>query len=467
MNFPIPTLAFSSGTLILSGLSERAVQRIFDAELWVADERAGYWRCDASRYPQVRAGLDKLIGTVDDRVPQWQPVNWPKTVLHPLRAEQEQAVAAWFQNSGRGVVLMPTGTGKTEVALTILARTRTSTLVIAPVRDLMYQWHRRLLEKLGVDAGIIGDSVYRVSPVSVTTYDSACIHMPRFGNQFDVLVFDECHHLPGPVRRDAALMSAARYRLGLTATLERSDGAHRDLGDLIGPLAYELTVPAARGKSLADYNVIRIPVHLTESERIRYESLTRQITSFVQERRREDPHFRWEDACAQANVDPAARKALRAFHTKKSMEDRAEEKLRVLEDLFRLHAGEPVIVFTGSNAMARDVSLRFLIPCLLNHCGKRERLDVLRGLENGDYPALVANRVLDEGVDLPEVKVAVVIGGSGSGRQAKQRLGRILRRRGNQRAVLYEIVTQDTAEVKRSRRRRKSDAYEGTRHLRY
>jgi superfamily II DNA or RNA helicase len=116
--------------------------------------------------------------------------------------------------------------------------------------------------------------------------------------------------------------------------------------------------------------------------------------------------------------------------------------------------------------MARDVSLRFLIPCLLSHCHKHERLDVLRGLEERVYPALVANQVLDEGVDLPEVKVAIVIGGKSSARQAKQRLGRILRKSGNSRAILYEIVCANTNEEKRSRSRRDSDAYDKVRHRR-
>jgi superfamily II DNA or RNA helicase len=109
--------------------------------------------------------------------------------------------------------------------------------------------------------------------------------------------------------------------------------------------------------------------------------------------------------------------------------------------------------------MAREISLRFLVPCLLNHCGKRERLEVLQGFAGGAYPVLVANQVLDEGVDLPQVNVAVVVGGTASTRQAKQRLGRILRKSGECRAVLYEVVCAGTREVQRSRRRRKSDAY--------
>jgi superfamily II DNA or RNA helicase len=123
-----------------------------------------------------------------------------------------------------------------------------------------------------------------------------------------------------------------------------------------------------------------------------------------------------------------------------------------------------MLIFAGSNMMARRVSLRFLLPCLLNHCGKAERLDYLDGLRDGIYPAIVANQVLDEGVDLPAVKIAVVIGGMASTRQAKQRLGRILRRRGNERAILYEVVAKDTNEAERSRKRRKNDAYAGTRH---
>ncbi len=80
---------------------------------------------------------------------------------------------------------------------------------------------------------------------------------------------------------------------------------------------------------------------------------------------------------------------------------------------------------------------------------------------------LVANQVLDEGVDLPAVKVAIVLGGTSSARQAQQRLGRILRRSGNSRAVLYEVVCAQTNEAQRSRRRRDSEAFEGTRHRRH
>lgn len=463
---PLPNLAFQGGTLVLRGLSRLAIERVFSSIAWVWDSRVHAWRTDAIHYASVRSALVKLATPIEDEVPTWKSIHWPAMALRTLRTEQQEAVSAWKRAGCRGNVVMPTGTGKTEVALNIMGQVAVSTLVVAPVRDLMYQWHRRIRQGLGYDAGIVGDNIFRVAPVSVTTYDSACIHMQRLGNQFQLIIFDECHHLPGPVRRDAACMCAAPMRLGLTATPERSDGRHVDLVTLIGPTVYQMEISRAKGKTLADYEIIRIPVHLSPAERRRYAAHSREVRSYMYQRRKEEPAFTWEKLCSQTNEDPEARRAMKAYLAKKSIEDRAEDKLRVLEDLFRLHVGQTCLVFAGSNAMARDVCRRFLIPCLLSHCGKQERMDVLDGLEQGIYPALVANRVLDEGVDLPEVKLAIVIGGSSSARQAKQRLGRILRKHGGIRATLYEIVTAETGEVDRSRRRRDSDAYEGTRHRR-
>ncbi len=200
-------------------------------------------------------------------------------------------------------------------------------------------------------------------------------------------------------------------------------------------------------------------MHLSPTEQARYQRLSHLVGSYLAQQRKIDPKATWRDLCMREGDTPAGARAIQAYHAKRAIENRAEEKLRVLEDLFRLHASEPCLVFAGSNSMARDVARRFLVPCLLSHCKRAERREVLRGLENGTYSAVVSNQVLDEGVDLPEVKVAVVIGGSASSRQAKQRLGRILRKQGNARAVLYEIVCHDTGEVDRSRHRRANDAY--------
>ena len=460
------SLNFAAGTLLLTGIPTGLLADWFQRVPWVYDARVNASRCDAMYCDHVLTELRRRQIQFEAQLPEARRVPWKSEPICELRSEQTAAVDAWLQAGERGCIVMPTGTGKTEVALRIMQLTQVSTLVVSPVRDLMYQWHRRILRSLNYDAGIIGDNVFRVQPVSVTTYDSACIHMPTLGDKFGLIIFDECHHLPGPIRRDAARMSAARRRLGLTATPERSDGRHSDLAELIGPTVYELSISAVRGKTLAEYDVVRIPVHLSESEQRRYDLLSAEVQSYVYKRTQEDPAFTWEDLCSSSAESAEARRALHAFHAKKSIEDRALEKLETLEDLFRLHAGERCIVFAGSNAMARDVSLRFLIPCLLSHCGKRERLDILEGFAAGDYPAIVANQVLDEGVDVPAAKVAIVIGGLSSSRQARQRLGRILRRSGNERAILYEVVCAGTKDEERSRQRRQHETFRGTRRKR-
>jgi superfamily II DNA or RNA helicase len=462
----LPHVRFDAGTLALVGFEAAGLKRISPEIDWQYDDRASLWRTDAIHYRLFRESLSRLAGQFVDEVPVWERIEWPKVDLHPPRPEQSAAIEAWLEKR-QGCVVMPTGTGKTEVALSLIAKMGVSTLVVSPVRDLMYQWHRRIQSGLGYDAGIVGDNIYRVNPVSVTTYDSACIHMQKLGNRFGMIVFDECHHLPGGMRREAALMSAAPYRLGLTATPERSDGRHIDLATLVGPCCYELSLDKVRGRSVAEFEVVRIPVHLNDEERASYVQLSTQVRQYMLEQREEKPSYNWEDLCSDSGKSPDARRVMRAFHAKKAIEDRAAEKLRVLEDLFRLHAGQPCLVFAGSNAMAREVSLRFLVPCLLSHCRKNERVEILSGFESGKYHAIVANQVLDEGVDMPAVNVAIVIGGGASTRQAKQRLGRILRQSGGgSKAILYEVVTDDTTEVQRSRKRRRSDAYQGTRHRR-
>lgn len=460
------SLSFDQGTLLLSGVGADQLP-VKDTSIWNWDARVGTWRCDAIHYSAVKQALAERLNTQFlNNVMKPVAVSFPKADIPEPRPEQAEALAAWLQAGGCGQIIMPTGTGKTEVAFAIMAQTKIATLIVAPVRDLMYQWHRRILQAFGYDAGIVGDNLFNIKPITVTTYDSAYIHMAKMGAGFGLLIFDEEHHLPGKCRREAAILSTAPMRLGLTATPERSDDLHKDLNWLIGPVVYNMPFKHAKGATLADFDVVRIPVALTEEEQAIYDQCSRTIQQFISSRRKESPHYDWQDLCKESGKDPQARHAQKSYHLKQSIENRATEKLRVLEDIFKLHKGQQILVFAGSNMMAIEVSQRFLVPTILSHTRKKERLAVLEGFAKGHFEVLVANRVLDEGIDVPEAKVAVVIGGQGSTRQAKQRLGRILRKSGAARATLYEVICEDTKEVHRSRKRRRSDAYERTIHRR-
>ena len=262
MNLPKNiTLTFDGGTLLLHGITQQNLSTIHLRALWTWDPRVNAWRCDAIHYPAIRNCLaEKLADRFTDQIPAPPRVTFKQVELPKLRPEQNEALNAWNRADRRGQIIMPTGTGKTEVALAAMARCQIATLIVAPVRDLMYQWHRRILHALACDAGIVGDNLHNLKPVTVTTYDSAYIHMDKMGDKFGLLIFDEEHHLPGRCRREAALLSTASWRMGLTATPQRADGRHADLDELIGPIVYSLPLDQVRGTTLADFDVVRIPV---------------------------------------------------------------------------------------------------------------------------------------------------------------------------------------------------------------
>jgi len=203
-------LRFDRGTLLLSGVRREHLCDISAPSVWAWDSRVAALRCDAIHFAAVGMALAGQFGpSLSDEVPKPARVCWPKVRLPKLRPHQIEALEAWFRAGCRGQIIMPTGTGKTEVALAAMARTKVASLIVAPVRDLMYQWHRRILAAFDYDAGLVGDGLSNIKPITVTTYDSAYIHMAEMGAGFGLLVFDEEHHLPGKCRREAAIMSMA------------------------------------------------------------------------------------------------------------------------------------------------------------------------------------------------------------------------------------------------------------------
>src|SRR5207244_2514858 len=157
-----------------------------------------------------------------------------------------------------------------------------STLVVAPTLDLVRQWYDLLRATFGVPVGVVGGGDYEVLPLTVTTYDSAHLHMERLGDRFGLLVFDECHHLPGASYALAARLSLAPFRLGLTATPERGDGREGALEALVGPIVYRKDIVELSGNYLADYETVRVSVDLSPAEREEYAAERALYRGFLQ-----------------------------------------------------------------------------------------------------------------------------------------------------------------------------------------
>ena len=150
---------------------------------------------------------------------------------------------------------------------------------------------------------------------------------------------------------------------------------------------------------------------------------------------------------------------MKAYRRQRAIAFAASAKLRYLEHLLHRHARDRAILFTQDNETAYEISRRFLVPCITHQTKVKERSAILRGLSAGDYGAVVTSKVLNEGVDVPDANVAIILSGSGSVREHVQRLGRVLGAKEGKRALLYELVTKDTMETYTSERRREHSAY--------
>jgi superfamily II DNA or RNA helicase len=332
--------------------------------------------------------------------------------------------------------------------------------VVTPTLDLVRQWHDGLAATFGGRIGLVGGGEHEVQPLTVTTYDSAYLHMEHLGARFGLVVFDECHHLPGETYALAARLCLAPFRLGLTATPERADGREALLAELIGPVVYRRDIVEMTGTYLADYETVRVSVELTDAERAEYEAeralykafLTAQGISMARP-------TGWTDFIIRASRSDEGRRAMAAYRRQRAVAFTAPAKLAYVERLLELHRHDRVILFTEDNATVHLVSQRFLIPSITHRTGVRERAEILAAFAAGRYGALATSKVLNEGVDIPDANVAVIMSGSGSVREHVQRLGRVLRPRHGKRALLYELVSADTSEAWTSARRREHVAY--------
>ena len=418
------------------------------------DPRTETGRAPAFRYAGIRDALAAADVAVEDEV-----FALPALALessYRLREYQQEALDAWRAADERGVLELPTGSGKTVIGIAAMEALDVPTLVVVPTIDLLEQWERELAAEFDGPAGRLGGGEQRVEDVTVSTYDSAYLRADEHGNRFGLVVFDEVHHLGGEGYRDIARLLSAPARLGLTATFERPDGAHEVVEEVLGELVYRIDAEELAGEYLAPYDIKRIEVALTPEEREVYERHQSVFTDYLAQsnitlRSGSD----YQELVKRSGNDPQAREALLAKQRAREVMMNADRKVKRLAGILDRHRGDRTIVFTAHTDLVYRLSERFLLPAITHETGAAERREILERFRQGEYSRIVTANVLDEGVDVPDANVAVVLSGSGSEREFTQRLGRILRPSGEgERALLYELVTEETAEERVARRRR-------------
>jgi superfamily II DNA or RNA helicase len=439
-------LWFDKGTLLLRGEVGSPYGK------W--DPRSGCYRIKACHYRDVLDYFRESNLQVEDAVANPPPLEQINSSIE-LRSYQNEALDKWVAARNRGVVVLPTAAGKTFIALKAISQLKTQTLIVVPTLDLLDQWKKRVKEYLNLDAGVVGGGENIVRMVTVATYDSAYSQVPLLGNKFLFLIFDEVHHLASPGYLQIAEMNIAPYRMGLTATYERSDQRHTLLPLLVGDPVYSASLEElTEGKHLAPYTYEKLPVELTAEEQRAYDAEMAVFRKYLAERRlvlKTAADF--QRFIMTTGRDPKAREALLARNTALKIAINSEAKLELLAEKLEEYKTEKILIFTLYNDLVYAVSRRFLVPAITYQTPREERRDIMAKFGSGKYKVIVTSQVLDEGVDVPDASVGLVLGGTGSKREYVQRLGRLLRKKEGKTARLVEIISKETVEVGISRRR--------------
>ncbi|MDQ2903247.1 MAG: DEAD/DEAH box helicase [Chloroflexota bacterium] len=444
-------LSFHGGTLVVEGGTPEGPL----APPWRFLN--GKWRCEAFHYNSLIPWIQAQ--GIRDMVPRWQPLNYTLLDLREPHDYQVKALASWRQAGRRGSVILPTGAGKTFVAVRAIAEVNRSTVIVCPTLDLLHQWYSILRNAFSTEIGVFYGGEKNVLPLTVTTYHSFSDLVAEYGNYFKFLILDESHHATAPFFGEGALMTPAPYRLGLTATYpserEQGDGRWR-LDELVGPVVYALRIDDLIGDRLALYRTQRIRVSLNEDEQRDYQ---RDYEIYMGYARRRGLIQRYRAAWLHVLMtlstrDAEARAALLARQRIGRLLAGCEGKLQAVDRLLREHQTSQTLIFTENNEVAYTISRRHFIPIITHRTPAQERKDIIDGFRERRYAAIVTTRVLNEGIDVPEAKVALILGGTSGAREYIQRLGRILRKVENRQAVLYEILVRGTTEEGKVQRRR-------------
>lgn len=367
---------------------------------------------------------------------------------------QHDALAAWHACGRRGVIEAVTGSGKTDVAIAAISDAIDRglfALVIVPSRVLMEQWNQRLCTSMpGREIGRLGDG-YRSRPIDcdvlITTRHSAASRVPLpTGNLGGLLIADECHGFGGTILRKS-LLPEYTERLGLTATLQRSDDAVETiLLPYFGGICYRYGfVDAIAHGVCAQPRIAFVAVPLTREERCEYDSTEAKI---VETRRvlRQIPgvphapfgaflaaigHLAEHDAGVGGS---AASEYLAALGTRREIVASSSAKFETLSRFApAIKAADGALLFTETVRAANHAIVRLdphiEIEIITGGTGRRDRGNILDDLRDGTLDAVAAPRVLDEGVDVPNANLGVVVSASRTRRQMVQRMGRILRRK--------------------------------------
>ncbi|SDN37418.1 DNA repair helicase XPB [Allokutzneria albata] len=379
-------------------------------------------------------------------------IGWPAEDLagyvdgeaHPISLEEngwalrdyQRMAAQAFWAGGSGVIVLPCGAGKTMVGAAAMAEAQATTLILVTNTVAGRQWKRELIARTSLTEEEIGEysgERKEIRPVTIATYQvitrktkGEYKHLELFDSRdWGLVVYDEVHLLPAPVFRMTADLQSRR-RLGLTATLVREDGREGDVFSLIGPKRYDAPWKDIEAQGwIAPADCVEVRVTLTENERLEY------ATAEAEDRYK---------LCSTART-----------------------KLPVVQAILDRHPGEPTLVIGAYLDQLETLGETLNAPVIQGSTKNKEREQLFDAFRRGEISTLVVSKVANFSIDLPEASIAVQVSGTfGSRQEEAQRLGRLLRPKGDGRqAHFYSVVSRDTLDTEYAAHRQRFLAEQG------
>lgn len=451
----------------------------------ILNRREKGWRLTESRKQDL--GLVAKPTEVRQSEPERQPL------FDRLYGWQKQAVCAWEARRQRGIVEAVTGSGKTLLALAAWERLKSRekllhTLIVVPSRPLMNQWYECFRSVFPVHRiGRIGDGHrdgFSVADICVAVVHSAVKRLPELFAHLHrcpaktFLIADECHRYIDPQVLSRIRQFSFDFTLGLSATIDPFQV--KGLGQVVCTYRFG---DAVRDGLIPRFDLVNCPVPLTRGEGADHRNLT---TKFMEQLDLVRNVYRAELEGIAGNQifrrllsmlkqleyenDPVIRRLFGLMFRRVSISYKAEHKMELAKEisLLLLNSGRKMLVFferiqsaaevqddiedaerleiETANALAEKVGTNW---CKVLHSGLRteERKHRLEEFRSAKVAALLVCRVLDEGVDVPDMDAAVLVASTQSARQRIQRIGRVLRRReGKKRPLVVTLYVPETTD---------------------
>jgi superfamily II DNA or RNA helicase len=369
--------------------------------------------------------------------------------LLKLRSHQKEALEVMLRTK-RGTVKAATGTGKTMIAIEWIRSLSLDTLIVVPTQALIFQsWAPKLQDAGLLDVGQYYAYAKSSGPVIITTYSSATSH-PELIEKADAVVLDEIHHLGArtALLRILPKLKEKEYVLGLSAVPERSDMTH-DLFLKEFPICFDLGLGEAVDTGIVSpLNVVAVPAEMTPAERKSYESNTSLIRAAFKFCGPSLP--KWRRCYNPATKQFVGRNGMLAITRRKKLLSRISSKKEKILEIVSKHEGERVILFSESVVAIEEIKEHLLSNGIKSETFHSQiepwrRMEILQDWGRG-FDVLLSVRALEEGLDVEEVGVAILITSGKSKRQFIQRIGRIIRRVEGKVAKFYVVYCPETVE---------------------